>query len=1087
MQTLSEIVNQIQEATKIAEATRNKPEAKLRELTSSIWERFLKEKRVGLNLQIREELILANGRPDTVFNKLILEYKKPNTIKPSNDKNRKLISQVQGYILDLAKKERFSKQRLLGVAFDGNYFLFMRYVKRWIEEQPVAVNEDSLELFLKNLEKLTSKAALIPENLIRDFAVGKESRNKVAVDCIKAFYNEINQHGSEGDTKLHWFFQQWKIQFAEVHGSLEQKKIDRETLFTSYGFSKKEQKDFNVLAFFFALDSYFALLMKLLSYQVVGFYTLKDLVGLPLHAWEKLSSDDLGQKCEKLEEGTGIFQDLNIRNFLEGDLFSWYTEAWNDEIYKAIKQIIKHLNDYDPETMEVAPDETRDILKKLYQYLVPKQIRHDLGEYYTPDWLAERCLNQLNYNGDPKYRILDPGCGSGTFPVLAIKRAKEFARNHNIEPAETLKNILRNIYGFDLNPLAVICARTNYMMAIADLLKYSEGEIIIPIYLCDSINPPQARVAHEMTLFPEKIPYEVKTTVGNFLFSHSIVTKRRVQALASITEDCVKAGKSKEDFLRKVKTKLNLTREEFEESELYMEDTYEKLVKLKRRGINGIWARIIKNAFAPLFVGQFDMVVGNPPWVNWESLPEEYRTVLLPINHNTYKLFLHKGLAARHGSAKIDMCSLMLYVSADRYLKDDGSLCFVVTQTLFKTAGGSKGFRQFYLHTTETPLKVVQVDDMVELQPFEGAANRTALVFIRKGQKTKYPCPYLLWRKSQIGRIDMDLTYKEVFSRTKRFQLYAKPVDDSDECSSWITGRRKALEALSKVVGASGYIAHEGSNTGGANGVYWIKIDELNGNYLTVSNLFDIGKRKVNAVTMEIESDLVYPLIRGRDLKRWNATSSTHIIVPQRVENPKLAYDNTRMQKDFPKTYKYLLKFRDALDQRKSAVIRELADEQGFYLLYGVKEYTLTPYKVVWKEQAQEFQCAVVSKSKVGDVEKVLIPDHKLMLVPFENKSEAHFVAACLNSCVSRFVVMAYVISIQQGTHILSNIAIPDFDASNPIHGNLSRFSRQCHEKAAKGIDVTDLEEQIDQLAAEMWGLTSQELKDIKDGLEELR
>ena len=60
----------------------------------------------------------------------------------------------------------------------------MRYAKRWITEDPVLVSEESLELFLKNLEKLTSKAALIPENLIRDFAVGPESRNKVAVDCI---------------------------------------------------------------------------------------------------------------------------------------------------------------------------------------------------------------------------------------------------------------------------------------------------------------------------------------------------------------------------------------------------------------------------------------------------------------------------------------------------------------------------------------------------------------------------------------------------------------------------------------------------------------------------------------------------------------------------------------------------------------------------------------------------------------------------------------------------------------------------------------------------------------------------------------
>jgi type I restriction-modification system DNA methylase subunit len=106
--------------------------------------------------------------------------------------------------------------------------------------------------------------------------------------------------------------------------------------------------------------------------------------------------------------------------------------------------------------MEIAPDETRDILKKLYQYLVPKQIRHDLGEFYTPDWLAERCLNQLNYNGEPALRILDPACGSGTFLILAIKRAKQYAKKKDIEEAETLKNIQFNIQGFDLNPLAVI-------------------------------------------------------------------------------------------------------------------------------------------------------------------------------------------------------------------------------------------------------------------------------------------------------------------------------------------------------------------------------------------------------------------------------------------------------------------------------------------------------------------------------------------------------------------------------------------------------------------------------------------------------
>jgi hypothetical protein len=60
MKTLSEIVNYIREAARIAGNTPNNPEEKLRELVSPIWEKFLKEKRVGLSLQICDELTLAN-------------------------------------------------------------------------------------------------------------------------------------------------------------------------------------------------------------------------------------------------------------------------------------------------------------------------------------------------------------------------------------------------------------------------------------------------------------------------------------------------------------------------------------------------------------------------------------------------------------------------------------------------------------------------------------------------------------------------------------------------------------------------------------------------------------------------------------------------------------------------------------------------------------------------------------------------------------------------------------------------------------------------------------------------------------------
>ncbi|MBN1763570.1 MAG: hypothetical protein JW878_10955 [Methanomicrobia archaeon] len=49
-----------------------------------------------------------------------------------------------------------------------------------------------------------------------------------------------------------------------------------------------------------------------------------------------------------------------------------------------MSKLASALSNFEPATLEHEPDEAKDLLKRLYQYLVPKKIRHDLGEYYTP-------------------------------------------------------------------------------------------------------------------------------------------------------------------------------------------------------------------------------------------------------------------------------------------------------------------------------------------------------------------------------------------------------------------------------------------------------------------------------------------------------------------------------------------------------------------------------------------------------------------------------------------------------------------------------------------------------------------------------
>ena len=1073
--TYAQIASSIEKAALIAGKTPHNPEAKLRELVSPLWQEFLKKQQLTLAFEPRDEYVLANGTPDTVYNRLILEYKKPGTIKADNEKNRVVIAKVQGYIDDLAKKEGWKAERLLGVAFDGEMFLFIRKGRRWIVQNPVAVTSESVEYFLTNLVKLTGGLPLLPEYLIRDFAVGITAES-AAVKAIKAFYNSAKK---TEHPRARAFFEQWALQFSEVHGSLKTKKFDTDTHLRSYGFSKNEQASFDFLAFFFALDTYYAVLMKLLAYQVVGHYTLSGLVGLPLGHWEQLDSPSLLQKLREVEDG-GVFRSLGIRNFLEGDLLSWYLDVWSDSIEGAVREITKRLNSYDPETMELFPDETRDILKKLYQFLVPKQIRHDLGEYYTPDWLAERCLDQVGYGPKErnllKLRLLDPGCGSGTFLILAIKRAKEHANQKGVQPGETLNQITKNIVGFDLNPLAVISARTNYLLAVAELLKHKTGEFTIPIYLCDSICPPSAKQQPDL-LEVEAGHYTISTSVGAFQFPSLLVKREHIQAVTPILEDAVKTNLSTDKLLARVESELGIDKLKTKKFEAVLGKTFHMLVELEAKGINGIWARVIKNAFAPLFVGEFDFVVGNPPWVNWEDLPPSYREQTKTL-WREYGLFSLTGHEARLGGGKKDISMLMMYVAIDRYLKDKCKLCFVITQTLFKTQGAGDGFRRFRLGQNGAFFRIEQLDDLSELQPFEGATNRTSIVLCTKGERTKYPLPYLLWRKKEKGKIDVESRFDEVLDATLRRNLKAQPVGQS-ETSPWISAKPKALVAAKKVIGEADYTAYAGSCTW-MNGVYWGRIAPSRKGFIRFANLCDEGKIKIPEVEEEIEATLVYPLLRGREVSRWHSAPEFSLIVSQNPEE-RTGYELKWMEKHVPKTLEYFKRFKSILIER-SGYKKYLASEP-FYSIYNVSEKTFALFKVVWKEQSSQFECAVVS-SVAG---KTVIPDHKLMLVPFHDGVEAHYVCALLNSTIARFIVLAYTISTQQSTHILENVRIPRYDANKDAHKDLARLSEECHGKAAAGIDVSDLEEHIDELAAGLWGLSKEELKDITESLEEMQ
>jgi hypothetical protein len=157
-----------------------------------------------------------------------------------------------------------------------------------------------------------------------------------------------------------------------------------------------------------------------------------------------------------------FFEEQRIENIVEDDFFHWLRRAKAEAILAPVwERILSQLGTYDLALLN------QDILKGVYQELVDPKDRHDLGEYYTPDWLCERIVAEL-LPAEGFVSVLDPSCGSGSFLRASITHLLN-ANPHG------LRHILENVVGIDIHPLAVIIARATYLLAIRSVVKASKA------------------------------------------------------------------------------------------------------------------------------------------------------------------------------------------------------------------------------------------------------------------------------------------------------------------------------------------------------------------------------------------------------------------------------------------------------------------------------------------------------------------------------------------------------------------------------------------------------------------------------------
>jgi len=943
----------------------------------------------------------ARGRADAVYNRFVIEFEPPGALRPSvmHSGTRHAVAQVQQYLRGLAAESGLQLERLAGCAFDGSWIVYVTWERgEWVVARPRPATPDALDGLLSSLGSLASGRGLRAGNLDEDFGRHSETARH-AVPAIARLV--LAERPSPRTSSM---YEQWLRDQGNASGQLAVSDLsDWRDLCHALGLPGDQERSRPVL---FALQTYFSIVAKLTALVI-----LEGSTGLRLVS--RLRADQRDAFLD-LESGRMTAETRAI-NAVEPGIFSWYAHETDAELWAAMDRMVEIADEYSAEVVDVSPARARDLMKDLYQRLVPTTIRHRLGEYYTPDWLAERVVNMVTGSREriePTVRVLDPACGSGTFLAEVITRM--VAGSGDLNPDSALGAITQNVVGFDLSPLAVQASKVNYLLAISPLLARGTASISIPVYLTDSVSP-----ARRGGLFEGDVLI-LETSEGEWALPAAITDRRVMPALRSVLAEALSASPDLEWVIAEIEARSGTALSAAARSAV--RTLLEKLRALDAADRDGMWLPLLANAFAPLLHERFDFVIGNPPWVAWETLPEAYRRAN-EDQWDLYRLRPERDPARRQASANVQLDLAMLFVarSIDAYLADAGRLGFVITASVFQSELAGRGFRRRLLPAGRQ-YRFLFLDDMSALSVFDDAANRTAVLIADKRTAGPGPIPVVRWDAPAGQRaIPTDLELRQVAHRTRRRHLLAEPVSPADGASPLLVMDREGLQASRPLRQSSPYadVIREGINTRGANGVLFVQVLDFDGDLVEITNVPTLGRSTaVPARRGWVERAALRQLVRGAEVSPGRWSSSMSVLFFHDDEHTARPLSPTEASRLFPMAYEYACQFEAVLRGRKT--FRNFDPSGDDWLgLYSVTSAALAEHKVVVREIALGLVAAAVDGREV-------VPDHKLYVIPVGSAAEGALLTQVLNTDVVNYTLRSFALSTSISGSFLRYIGVRD-------------------------------------------------------------
>jgi SAM-dependent methyltransferase len=862
--------------------------------------------------------------------------------------------------------------------------------------------------------------------------------------------------GRTRDDRADTLYREWKRSLEVSYGDLDD---EGGRLADTLRASLDSGVNSNLGELLFAVHTYFALIVRLVAIEVLSI-SFQDEAAQPT-AWSSLDDADLLERLSDIDAGL-IPSGLEIQNLFERDVFSWYLDVLrgNVDLLNGIRDLLDTLGTFAIPRVAYGANRTTDILRDLYLALVPRALRKALGEFLTPSWLAESCLEHLNEVGAPIEggRVLDPTCGTGTFlmPILRQRLGRLRAEAGADVSVEAVSGVLNTVVGFDINPIAVTAARVNFVTALGDLATL--GPLTLPIWRADSILLPEEPQPQTTTDRPGLIGQEWTALFTSlpepFPVPPSLASAERMGALRECLEEAL--GLEDDDeahavfdeglnnaFSPSAPTGLAVAEDDWNNVRQVSAELFSQILELKRHDRNGVWARIIENSFAPLFAGRFDLVVGNPPWLTWTKTPPQWRAAAETV----WKRFglwrvPPEGQKPSRSLASGDVAILVLANAIDRYAESGGFIGLLTPSALVTADPGGRALRQFHLKPAiedaesfrgvDTPFRVVAADDWSSVKPFSpDASNSPYFLIVRPGQKHEFPVPSRRWERS-APRAKLGPDWPATRPLLRPVPGLSNPVVRAIPTSAWSfqpDGSPPLLEG-----GSNRWSFGTGLHTRGANGIFFIDLVSTDrpGRRLLVKNRPEEGKNPaVKARRGWVEADLVRPLLRGRDVAPWVANPSGHIITAYDPKHPDKLLTDEQMRRSYPAGFRWLRGHAGPLRARKAPPTRGWnLTGPDWARLEGPLAYMLQPNIVVVRELQRQPAAAIVTPRFDKDLAETVSPliDHKLTFCAVDTPDEAVYLAAMINSTPIQELLASFANSLAVAPQTLARLPIPEFD-----------------------------------------------------------